>query len=288
MQSKVREVLLSEKVSGARVKYYPNTGNAGDSLINVGFYQLADEVGLEYEVIDRDEPVNVNDTDVIIIGGGGALVPEWSATPEFLGSVIGKCKKIVILPQSIRGVDALLQKLGIDDIIFCREKYSFNGCESLGLSCSLYLADDMAFYVDVKKLRDSKKEFPKLNYKNLIRSVVYNYHLVVRSNISRRIGAFRCDKESNYEVKVKRRRMNDFSAIARFGSGSIGKSNYSAHMFLNLIDRYDEIDTDRLHVIIGAALLEKKVNAYPNSYYKVRGVIEHSLGGYPNVMLNDV
>jgi exopolysaccharide biosynthesis predicted pyruvyltransferase EpsI len=47
--------------------------------------------------------------------------------------------------------------------------------------------------------------------------------------------------------------------------------------------KYKKIDTDRLHVAIGATLLEKKVTLFPNSYYKNKAVYDYSLRKFPNI-----
>lgn len=53
--------------------------------------------------------------------------------------------------------------------------------------------------------------------------------------------------------------------------------------FLNTISQFEQINTDRLHVAITAVLLGKKVNLYPNSYFKNKAVFEYSLSRFPNI-----
>ncbi|MEM5867127.1 MAG: polysaccharide pyruvyl transferase family protein [Candidatus Aenigmatarchaeota archaeon] len=57
----------------------------------------------------------------------------------------------------------------------------------------------------------------------------------------------------------------------------------SFRKFVNLIEGSENIFTDRLHVAILSAILEKKTVLFPNSYYKNRGVYEFSLYKYPGV-----
>ena len=45
------------------------------------------------------------------------------------------------------------------------------------------------------------------------------------------------------------------------------------------------VHTDRLHVMLIAVMLGKKVYAYPTSHGKLEGVQRHSLGGWANVEL---
>ena len=52
--------------------------------------------------------------------------------------------------------------------------------------------------------------------------------------------------------------------------------------FLEYLSNYDTINTNRLHVGIAGCILNKKVNLYPNSYWKVEEVYKHSIEGkYP-------
>lgn len=50
--------------------------------------------------------------------------------------------------------------------------------------------------------------------------------------------------------------------------------------WLNLISRYEEIRTDRAHVMIAAALLGKQVRWRDCGYFKVRAIAETFLGQY--------
>jgi exopolysaccharide biosynthesis predicted pyruvyltransferase EpsI len=53
---------------------------------------------------------------------------------------------------------------------------------------------------------------------------------------------------------------------------------------LSVINKYNIVNTNRLHVCIGAALLGKQVNFYPNSYYKNESIFLMSLKDkFPNV-----
>ncbi|EFX90875.1 hypothetical protein HMPREF0027_2036 [Actinobacillus ureae ATCC 25976] len=115
---------LSESQQG-NIFYYPNGGNAGDALIYMGFYTLAQQFNLKFSLISQDKISQLKDNDIVLIGGGGCLVPEWNSTPNFLKALINLNLKLIILPHSIRGIDELISNLPEDSIIFCREKYSY-------------------------------------------------------------------------------------------------------------------------------------------------------------------
>ena len=59
---------------------------------------------------------------------------------------------------------------------------------------------------------------------------------------------------------------------------------YTSWEFLRYLDRFDRVETNRLHVTIGAALLGKGVAFYPNSYWKNQAVFEATLRlRFPNI-----
>lgn len=282
----VEDVLLSLVGSQQPIVYVPNGGNAGDSLINVGFYQLARRHGIEHTMLKRRDSHLVTSDHVVVIGGGGALIPEWTATPRFVADVAQRAARIVILPHSARDVDDVLAMLRPQDTLILREKYSYEYCQSLGLACEVSLDDDIALSVSVPEAMAAFTDFrPQLTRKNAGRYAAVGFHKA-RSRLRHSVNAFRCDREADQTLDVPRHLVNDLSTVGWFsGAGDEPGSTYSARQLLRLIDFYDEIHTDRLHVVIGSALLGKKVVAYANNYYKVRGVIEQSLGDYPHLEL---
>lgn len=273
-------------VDEGKIYYYPNNGNAGDALINMGFYTLAAKYNLNYELISYDLIHKIKDGDYVLVAGGGCLVPEWDSTPKFVRAINQLLIKVklVILPHSIREVDEIITNLPDNTIIFCREKYSYDYCCSKSNASEVYLDDDIAFFTDLNIFKKPNSPDFKLNinYKNIIRKIFIYYHKIfsIKRNI---IFAMRTDKESNDKINVKRILINDFSLVSSFGAGEYQESLYSSREFLNLINLYDEIHTDRLHVSIGAALLGKKVIIYNNGYYKCKGVYEKSMKNMGNV-----
>ncbi|MDM0073090.1 polysaccharide pyruvyl transferase family protein [Variovorax sp. J2P1-59] len=260
------------------IYYYPNGGNAGDALINMGFYSLAKKTGLRYRSIGPSQVDELRDGDVVIVAGGGTLVPEWTATPNFLRRISGKKIQIIILPQSIRQVDDVMMGLPAQSIVVCREKYSADYCSSLRLDVDISVDDDMAFHVDVQQILRSQVSKSNFNWKNMIRDGAFIYHKV-RSNFTKKIDAFRCDDEKNKKLSAPRRLVNDLSIMASLGAGTYDDSLRSAKRFLQIIDLYDVVTTDRLHVGIASCLMGKKVILHNNNYYKLQGVFEKSMAG---------
>lgn len=268
--------------SNGIIYYYPNNGNAGDALLNMGFYALAKKYNVHFVEINKNEINKVRDVDVLLIAGGGALVPEWGSTTELVAN-LNKNIKLIIFPQSIRDIDNVISNLPKDTVIFCREKYSYEYCLEKSNAKSIFLENDIAFYCDLHEILESKVGMPIFSKKNIARHVILIGHKVGSYFKHNSIFAMRVDKEKSDNLNVPRNLINDFSIVASFGSGNYKQSLYSARKFLNLINLYDEIHTDRLHVSIGAALLGKKVKVYNNGYYKCKGVYEQSMKEMENV-----
>jgi hypothetical protein len=65
----------------------------------------------------------------------------------------------------------------------------------------------------------------------------------------------------------------------------LGKAHTPVDGFIEAIDRFETIHTNRLHVGIASALLGKKVNLYANDYFKIRAIYETSIKPFfPNVI----
>lgn len=265
------------------VLYVPNGGNAGDALINVGFYQMAERLGLEHVVLARSDYRQVGSDDTVVIGGGGAIVPEWPATPRFIEHVAATARRIIILPQSFREAETTLRALRPQDVLIARERFSYDYAKSLHLDCGVEIDHDVALQVSVEQLiAEAAGLRPRVSTDRLGRDAAFVHHRA-RSHVVSTLAAFRSDREASPEVGQRRSRLNDLSVIAGRGGRDRPASLWAARRLLALVDLYDEIRTDRLHVIIAAALLGKRIVAFPNNYHKVRGVIEMSLADYPQL-----
>lgn len=270
------EQILQEVGEKSEILYYANGGNAGDSLINMGFFHLAEKLNLKYKIIGSADISTLKPTDIVVLAGGGCLVPEWDSTPNAVRRIIEKKARLIILPHSIRGIDSLMEILAADTVIFCREKFSYDYCINMRPDLQVYIDDDMAFNCDVNKILNTEAKFKYINSKNLLRLVAFSYHSV-KSKTTTEIKAFRCDKEANKSLDVPRIKINDISAMARYGAGTYETSLYSAKKMLEILNMYDVIYTDRLHVSVAGHLLGKEVHVYNNSYFKCLGVYQQSM-----------
>ena len=138
--------------SGRTVLHVPNPGNAGNSLLALGTYQAFERHAVKFEVIDLDASV---DGKVVFLGGGGNFVPIYGDTRFAFERFLGRAKKIILLPHTIRGNEDLLTRLDSSCTLFCRDTVSCDHVRSTNPKLNALLAHDMAFHVDVQGLLDS-------------------------------------------------------------------------------------------------------------------------------------
>jgi len=233
------------KYKNSNVDFYRFPGNYGDSFIWHGTIKLLEQlnIGVNYTEIDS----NILN-DVLFIDGGGNLVDYYSDVRNFLEKKKELYKEIVILPHTIYGENQkkLLNSLNNNVVIFCREMSSFVFVKKYANKCQVYMWHDCAFYNDFSNIKIKGKGI---------------------------LNAFRKDIESARDKILE----------DNFDLSYNGYAKKPLDQFLNKINEFEVINTDRLHVGIVGALLGKTVNLYPNSYFKNRAVYESSLINIPNV-----
>jgi exopolysaccharide biosynthesis predicted pyruvyltransferase EpsI len=274
----VRDYLRRVKFSGNAVYFRPNSGNAGDSLINVGALSILSEVGLRFKLIADSDQVNaLKETESLILGGGGNLVPFWSGVAIFLDQIASRKCSIVLLPQSVLDAEVHLRKLRQCDVIFLRGRRSYDYVKSLNLAATVLLDDDCAFSVDPQTVLDHEVRGPR-SLRDLARFALIGYHFL-RSRVSGTIEAYRQDGEKSGPNKASL--ANDIARICAFGNQDISDIYLSAHWMLRVLSWYTNVYTDRLHVMISRVLLGRSVIVRPIAYSKIQEVIDHSISPKP-------
>lgn len=77
----------------------------------------------------------------------------------------------------------------------------------------------------------------------------------------------------------------DLSEVFALGTIPRAMGEMAAQRFVNAIDLFDTIRTDRLHVGIASALLGKRVELHASNYFKIRAVYDFSMRErFPNVI----
>lgn len=259
-----------------RVFFRPNPGNAGDSLINAGFYECAKSCGLDYiEIVGDFDYSSLRERDLVILSGGGNIVPYWQAGSDLIKELTQYNFPLMLMPQTVAGREDVLRLLRKEDVLFLRERFSFDYASSLDLKCKVLLDHDLAFSLRVGRVME-RCFFPRLSTKNL-RKLIYIFYHYVRSRFVAELKAFRTDRESIRPGRY--RKINDISSLAKFGTGSADLNYCSSYWMLKILSWYKLVETDRLHVFVACVLLGKKVTLHSNSYYKNRGVYDHSISG---------
>ena len=259
-----------------RVYFRPNPGNAGDSLINAGFYECAKISGLEYvEIVGDFDYSGLRSADIVILSGGGNIVPYWQAGSDLIAELTQYEFPIILMPQTVAGREDVLRLLREKDVLFLREGFSFDYARSLSLKCKICLDHDLAFSVNVEKILEAPV-LPSFSTKNLRKFFYISYHFF-RSFFVGELKAFRTDRESARSKKG--RKFNDISSLAKFGTASADLNYCSSYWMLKILSWYKSIETDRLHVFVASVLLNKKVVLHKNSYYKNEGVYAYSING---------
>lgn len=226
------------------VDFYRFPGNYGDSLIWHGTKKLLSLFNISENYVEIPSQKSNN---ILFIDGGGNLVDYYSDVRNFLIEKPDIYDDIVILPHTIFGEKQVkaLNNVSGKLTVFCREKVSFHFLGERLTKAKVCLWHDCAFY----------NEFSQTTKGEGI------------------LNAFRSDKESFVQELPK-------------SNHDISYKGYAKKPLNELIDtmqKYEQVKTDRLHVAIAAALLGKRVELYPNSYFKNKAVFDYSLKRFPNV-----
>lgn len=231
------------KYKGSSVDFFRFPGNYGDSLIWHGTKRLLSSLEISIHCVEIESTKN---NDILLIDGGGNFVDYYSDVRDFLIKKPNLYSEIVILPHTIFGERQIevLNKISSKLTVFCREKTSLKFLNESLPNSDLYLWHDCAFY---NRFEITPPGQGILN-------------------------AFRSDRESV---------LHRLPTLNRDIS-SIGYATKPLDEFINTLRKYEQINTDRLHIAICGTLLGKLVKLFPNSYYKNKAVFDYSLAKFPN------
>lgn len=263
------------------VLFCPTQGNAGDSLISTAAYQVFNRHQIRYLTIRIDDDVKGR---VVVLNGGGNLVPEYKNVRLALDRFASAAKLIVILPHTIRGHEQCLQSLPPHTALFCRDAVSYQHVISHVSTSYVFLAHDMAFMLDPEPLL-SDLELVR-SARELAEQALARVGRSLRSLEAPHCLFFRTDRESALNSIPKE--SIDLSALLSFGVRS-KKATLASCALLDVISRVNHVLTDRLHVGISACLLDRKLDLFENNYSKCRDVFMHSINRtYDNAALYSV
>ena len=275
--------------------FCPVSGNLGDIVIATSEFQYLDSANINYTVCNLDEYIFAKSSFDLIYGGGDWTELYKNNYPNILNLFSNKnLNKCVILPSSFNDCGDLLDILDERFIVFCRDKYSYNYCKLHNTKAQFYLADDMVMYVDVNDLYRShcdegEEVFFTLNA-DLERLYIQYYSVYLQyrrlklyAENERVAYCFRKNKESVIQA-------SSYPSIEPLGfiwecGRDVAFDNILTKAFLSIIDLYDVVITDRLHVALCAMKLEKQVYLLDNNFGQISSVYEYSFQKFNNVHL---
>jgi hypothetical protein len=228
----------------------PNEGNAGDGLIHAGLDRLAARLGLRLEKLGY--PAERTGKNLLFVGAGSFCRGSWHMVNP-LRYYCTRFENVYVLPASFETTFApihkLLRELPTNVTLFCRERISYDAVlKIVPRPEKIFLDHDLAFQLDVSRWKK-----PGQGHLN----------------------AFRTDNES---------RLGRVPA-SNFDISNMGRE-YHHDLILDTLSNFESVNTDRLHVAIAGALLEKTVQIFEGNYHKIRGIYDYSLREkFPNVRL---
>lgn len=267
------------------IQFIPNPGNAGDALLITGAWHLFEKAGLR----DRTS-LATSGTErraaVYIASGGGNLIPLYGDVRRQIERRLSHdFRAFILMPQTIRGHEDLLTRLDSRFHVFCRDATSFEHVRRVAPAVNLYLADDNAFCIDLNWIRSTPRRLG-FTMKLLGRPRDLKRYIKWRLAISKiraRDGKLRLMRVDEEAVDASGA-MPGMDLSAQYGSlfEYEGESELVTGDFLRVLEQAELIETDRLHVGIGASLLGKRVRLHDNNYGKNAGIFALSIEGrYP-------
>ncbi|WP_180972791.1 polysaccharide pyruvyl transferase family protein [Akkermansia muciniphila] len=276
--------------------YMMNQGNVGDALIAASTVALFEREGLEFSSCGPELPAGKEEI-TLVYGGGGGFVPYFGMLPHYVRLFSDPhLRRCVILPQSFRDCDELVDVLDERFTVFCRERASYDYCLSRNGKARFMLADDMALAAEPEMLKKRPVRLPFLEMEERAWGKCMKKDtktsLVTLPGAGKLAVCLRSDPESTgHAQSLKELPLNtDLSAYSVRVIDEVEHAFAYARWLLKALDQPDVILTDRLHLGISGALLGKEVFLMDNVYGKISGIYELSLRErFPRVhLLNEL
>ena len=272
-------------LAGQEVLFLPNPGNAGDNLIAVGAMHFFKAIGLKPKMVPYDG--TYPDAN-LIFGGGGNFIELYGDVRDFFLRNKDSARSIILLPHTVRGNEDLLAELGGNCTLFAREASSEAHLREHVRAASVRRGHDMAFFCDLEAVKRGPTERPGLDdLRSLLlwKAKVARRRLLWRGTGSpdgRILNSFRDDAEKT-NISLPCGNVDLSYRYQYFQDMSLFMSERIVRALLKAIEPYETVRSNRLHIVILAAMMGKQVEAFDNSYGKVGDVCRASLNGLVNV-----
>jgi exopolysaccharide biosynthesis predicted pyruvyltransferase EpsI len=236
------------------VTFVPNPGNVGDAAINLACF---DYLKARFDRVEIRSVVEAPRTECVFVGGGGNLVePLYVRVRDFLDG-LPTGHRLFMFPATLHGYSNSLRRIAPFARILCRER------RSLAYACTLLDAENISLSHDAAFLLAGRlrNEFASRLEKPL----------------TAKCRLFRKDQESTHSepggLDVMLLHQGDWTDMELAWSNVTVAARY--------LLGFGEVETDRLHAAILAAILGRRTVLRANSYFKNAAVFEHSLSRLP-------
>ncbi len=239
------------------ITFVPNSGNIGDAAINLACFDYLTE---RFEMVEICAITDTPRTECVFVGGGGnAVEPLYSEVRDFLDG-LAPDRRLFMFPATIQGYSGSLQRVAPFARILCRESTSLaHVAKQIGPE-NVSLSHDATFLLASRLQNDFASRIGKAK--------------------TAKCWSFRTDNESTHSELGGNDIMSEYHGT--------WTNMAVAHEFVWAAARYllefGEVETDRLHCAILAAILGRRTILRANSYYKNNAVFEHSLSRLPNTV----
>lgn len=249
---------IKKRSAGKRVLYVQNHGNWGDALIHKGTLQFLQHYGIEYTLLTWPSMLSLigeykklgihNSDNLVLSGGGGGWRYHNSGSLSRARAIASVFENVLVLPHTY-ATGPLSEALG-EVKYFARDKtLSVSNIPS----CSF--CHDMAFFLQIP---------------NIIAGQSLGDGVFLRS-----------DKEINPVIKNMKEKYGNTIDLSMWGNHDTQVSP-----FFQIISNFSRVITDRMHVAIAGALLQKEVVLIEGDYGKASAVYDATmLKHYPNVSM---
>lgn len=264
--------------------FVPNPGNAGDAVINLGMYELFNDLGVkwEYGSYEKNYPGRA-----IVFSGGGALVDIYPHADNFFRRNHPVCKSLILLPHTVQGYADLVEEMDSRCHLFAREKQSYAFLSAHNKrGAHVYQSHDLAFYLSDRRIAAKPWDWGFLSHPTIRKSWLKMAAKIWFSHLkSPKLNVIRADVEATSTPVPK----ENFDLSMMFASGHLR----STRMFMNpgvcasttkamrmLLRSFSRVSTNRLHIAILSAISGKPVTMMDNAYGKNKNIYDHSIRGF--------
>jgi len=256
--------------------FKPNGGNGGDAVIAFATIEFFNEHQLPWKIYTAKNYVICK---TLVYGGGGGLLEQYSVASRFIEEHMHDLESFTLLPHSVSGHEALLSLFDSRCHLFARENKTYQYLLKHVSRSQISLSHDLA--LTLKPLRDPSHKIPLL-----LAGQPFHYQIHwLRKQYSLRhyfknlpviAKFFRTDSEAS-DFEHSSDESIDFSHLIKGRLHNERQIRAIATLFISLISRCDQIETDRLHVGIVAEECGKTCRIYPGNNFKIKEIYKHSL-----------